>query len=103
MHRHVAPRPGINGAEPVAEEGIVSMDENEQHPGRRKIAKALLIGGAVKVVTLPSRWAKPLVATVLVPAHALASPYGTTPIVGTTAAPVVTTLPPPPTTQGPVG
>jgi len=79
------------------------MDENGQNLGRRRIAKAVMVGGAVKVMTLPGRWAKPLVATVLVPAHALASPYGTTPIVGTTAAPVVTTLPPPPTTQGPVG
>lgn len=54
------------------------MESNDNHLGRRKIAKVLMIGGAVKAVTLPARWAKPLVATVLIPAHAVASTTTTT-------------------------
>jgi hypothetical protein len=51
---------------------------------RRRAIKIITIGGALATLVLPSRWTKPVIEAVVVPAHAQASPFLTT-----------TTLPPP--------
>ena len=45
---------------------------------RRQVVKTVLIGGAVAAVMLPTKWTKPLVNAVVVPAHAQASAPPTT-------------------------
>ena len=65
----------------------------------RRRAIAVTIGGVAMTISLPSRWLKPLVDAVIVPAHAAASAPATTPKpTSTTAAP--TTTPTPTTTPG---
>jgi hypothetical protein len=57
---------------------------------RRQIV--VTIAGVVTVLTLPSKWTKPILDAVVVPAHAQASPPATT---GTTTSTTTsTTLPP---------
>lgn len=41
--------------------------------GRRKALKRLILGGGV-LASMPDRWTKPVVESVLLPAHAQASP-----------------------------
>jgi hypothetical protein len=45
---------------------------------RRTIFTSLLGGGALAALVLPERWTKPVVRSVIVPAHAQASPATTT-------------------------
>lgn len=59
----------------------------------RRRAIAVTIGGVVMTISLPSRWLKPLVDAVIVPAHAAASAPATT--TGPTS-----TLPPATSTTG---
>jgi hypothetical protein len=72
-----------------------SLPEQSSKPGlsRRKALQKILVGGGVSagLSALPARWAKPLVAQVMVPAHAQTSPPpGTTAAPGTTTAPTTT-------------
>jgi hypothetical protein len=50
------------------------MDEGRGHD-RRQLLKIFTIGGVATAVILPSRWTKPIARTVIVPAHAKASPH----------------------------
>lgn len=52
------------------------MDTQQPDSGRRRILKVITIGGVATTATLllPSKWAKPVVQSVIVPAHAQASP-----------------------------
>ncbi|MGE3529426.1 MAG: hypothetical protein AB7G54_08350 [Methyloceanibacter sp.] len=43
---------------------------------RRQILKIFTIGGVATALVLPASWTKPLVKSVIVPAHAQASPHG---------------------------
>jgi hypothetical protein len=62
------------------------MDEDSKNVSRRRALRVLGLGGVViATVALPTKWTRPLVETIVVPAHAAASPKTTTP----------------PTTQGP--
>ncbi len=54
---------------------------------RRNILRGALGGGALAPLVLPEQWTKPVVKTLVVPAHATASPATTT------AAPTTTPLP----------
>ena len=56
---------------------------------RRRILQIALGGGALAALGLPERWVRPIVKSVIVPAHAQASPGPTT-----TAAPTTTTAAP---------
>lgn len=49
-----------------------SVTPEEIKPGRRRLLKALVIGGTAAAV-LPEKWVKPVVDTVIVPAHAQGS------------------------------
>jgi hypothetical protein len=50
---------------------------------RRRVLQILTSASLAVTITLPSRWVKPIVESVVVPAHAQASP-NTTPLRGTT-------------------
>ena len=49
------------------------MDKHKTPLDRRQVTRLLMIGGAAKAVSIPAKWARPLVAAVFVPAHAMAS------------------------------
>ena len=57
---------------------------------RRRILQIALGGGSLSPLVLPERWVKPVVKSVIVPAHAAASPATTT---TTTTTPAPTTSP----------
>ena len=53
------------------------MDENDKGVSRRRALSILGLGGAVvATVALPSKWTRPLVESIVVPAHAQASGGG---------------------------
>jgi hypothetical protein len=54
------------------------MDPENKNFDRRQIIRTVLIGGALATVILPTKWTKPLFNSVVVPAHAAASPPPTT-------------------------
>lgn len=54
------------------------MDLKDQKHDRRKVMKLLVIGGVATAVMLPGKWTKPLVNSVVVPAHAASSAPPTT-------------------------
>jgi hypothetical protein len=56
---------------------------------RRRILQLALGGGTLGTLSLPDQWMRPVVKSVIVPAHAQASPVVTT--TTTTAAPTTTT------------
>lgn len=58
---------------------------------RREVVKSVtvVVGGVVTVLALPAKWTKPIVESIIVPAHA-----------ATSAAPAVTTTTAAPTTTG---
>lgn len=58
--------------------------------GRRDVIKAVVAGGGVaaSAFALPSRWTKPIVETIVVPAHASVSPALTTTAILTTSSPM---------------
>ncbi|MDR3469472.1 MAG: hypothetical protein P4M07_26380 [Xanthobacteraceae bacterium] len=56
---------------------------------RRNILRGALGGGALAPLVLPERWTRPVVKTLVVPAHAAASPATTT-VAPTTPAPTTT-------------
>ena len=49
----------------------------DHHPDRRHVLKIITIGGVATTLLLPSRWTKPIVESIVVPAHAQASPPAT--------------------------
>lgn len=51
---------------------------------RRNLLRGALGGGALAPLVLPERWTKPVVKTLVVPAHAAASPATTTTVAPTT-------------------
>ena len=57
---------------------------------RRRILQIALGGGSLSPLVLPERWVKPVVKSVIVPAHAAASPATTT---TTTTTPAPSTSP----------
>jgi hypothetical protein len=61
---------------------------------RRRVLEILTVGGLTVTILLPARWIKPVVESVIVPAHAAASPVKT-PVRGTTATTTGTNTPPP--------
>lgn len=68
-------------------------ENNDPKYTRRDIIKKVMIGGVLTVIVLPRKWTRPIIETVVTPAHAAASvPPGTT---GTTFPPTtVTTVAP---------
>jgi len=75
---------------------------------RRRVLQILTVGGLTATILIPSRWIKPVVEAIVVPAHAQASPRaplrgttrttgtgttGTTRTTGTTTSTTVTTTP----------
>lgn len=63
----------------VARRSIVAYENNEEDSSsarahRRKLLKTVAAGGsALSLITLPGRWSKPVVASVILPAHAQTS------------------------------
>ena len=49
------------------------MDNRDNRPDRRRILTIAAMGGIATTFVLPSKWAKPIIQTVVVPAHAAAS------------------------------
>lgn len=91
--------------QPVSVVGaLVSQDTT-----RRDVVKkiAIVVGGAVTLIALPSQWTKPVVQSIVAPAHAALSVAAATTAAPTTAAPTTaapTTTPgttSPPTTSPP--
>ena len=54
---------------------------------RRRILQVALGGGSLSPLVLPERWVKPVVRSVIVPAHAATSPAATTTTTTTTPKP----------------
>jgi hypothetical protein len=50
------------------------MTAQQPDPGRRRVLKAITVGGVATALVLPSKWTKPVAQSVIVPAHAQASP-----------------------------
>ncbi len=48
----------------------------EQRPDRRQAVKIITVGGVAATLLLPTKWTKPVIESVVVPAHAQASPFG---------------------------
>jgi hypothetical protein len=71
--------------------------KRESGPDRRRLLKIATVGGATSLL-LPNEWTKPVVKSVIVPAHAAASPHENTTARPTTPPP---TTPPPTTTPTP--
>ncbi len=74
---------------------------NKKNVSRRQVMTTVAIGGVATAVMLPSKWTKPIVDSVITPAHAQSSPPPTTVTTGTTVTTtsgttVTTTTPPPP-------
>ena len=61
---------------------------NEKNISRRQVMKTIAIGGVATAVMLPGKWTKPIVDSVITPAHAASSAPPTT---GTTTATPTTT------------
>jgi putative flippase GtrA len=59
------------------------MDSKKDRSGRRRLLKFATIGG-VATLALPDKWVAPIVKSVVVPAHAAASPSITTSTTTTT-------------------
>jgi hypothetical protein len=54
------------------------MTSQDKKYDRRQVLKVVLIGGVATTVALPSKWTKPIINAVVVPAHAAASAPPTT-------------------------
>ena len=55
------------------------MDEDSKNVSRRRALQILGLGGAVAAtIALPAKWTRPIVETIVVPAHAAASNKATT-------------------------
>jgi len=55
------------------------MDKDDKNVSRRRALKVLGLGGVVvATLALPSKWTRPVVETIVVPAHAQSSPRATT-------------------------
>ena len=65
--------------------GDLGMASQDKKYDRRHVLKILVIGGVATAVALPSRWTKPIVQAVVVPAHAAASAPPTTTTTTTTS------------------
>jgi hypothetical protein len=65
----------------------LSLGEPAMKIDRRNILRGALGGGALAPLVLPEQWTKPVVQSLVVPAHAAASPATTT---STTPAPATT-------------
>src|SRR5450755_4485512 len=50
------------------------MESNQGRPDRRRVLKVVTVGGIATTLALPGKWTKPIVKSVIVPAHAAASP-----------------------------
>jgi hypothetical protein len=69
-----------------------TFEMSEFNATRRRVLEILTVGGLTVTILLPSRWIKPVVESVIVPAHAQASPVRT-PVRGTTGTTTRTTEP----------
>ena len=55
------------------------MDEDKKNVSRRRALQILGLGGAVAAtIALPGKWTRPIVESIVVPAHAQSSPRATT-------------------------
>ncbi|MCP4314933.1 MAG: hypothetical protein GY789_02560 [Hyphomicrobiales bacterium] len=62
--------------------------ENKPKYTRREIIKNVMIGGVLTVIVLPRKWTRPIVETVVTPAHAAGSAHPTKgPSIKTTGVP----------------
>jgi hypothetical protein len=75
--------------QPEIIEGVIIMTEIN----RRRVLEILTVGGLTVTILLPSKWLKPVVESVIVPAHAQASPVRT-PVRGSTSTTFTTFAPP---------
>jgi len=57
---------------------FVDVGDLQMTVDRRRIVQIALGGGSLSPLVLPERWVKPVVRSVIVPAHAAASPATTT-------------------------
>ena len=65
------------------------MTDKPKHYDRRFVSKTVIIGGIATAILLPSKWTRPIVNSIVVPAHAVSSaPPLTTTTTTTTGAPV---------------
>ncbi len=64
----------------------IDIDPTKVAADRRTFLRVIAIGGVATAVMLPSRWMKPIVNSVIVPAHAASSaPPSTTPAPSTSS------------------
>lgn len=66
-------------------------NDKSKNISRRQVMKTVVIGGVATMVMLPSKWTKPIVDTVVTPAHAASSAPATTAAPTTTTTTTVTT------------
>ncbi len=65
---------------------------NKKNISRRQVMTTVAIGGVATAVMLPGKWTKPIVDSVITPAHAASSAPPTTVTTGTTATTTSTTV-----------
>lgn len=63
------------------------MDSKNPKVDRRQVVKTVLVGGALATLILPTKWTKPIVNSIIVPAHAQASAPATTTTTSTSTPP----------------
>ena len=64
------------------------MDDDSKNLSRRRALKVLGLGGVVAAtVALPGKWTRPIVESIVVPAHAAASSVATTTTIQSPPAP----------------
>lgn len=61
------------------------MESQNSRITRRQVVKTVLVGGTLATLILPTKWTKPLVNSIIVPAHAQASAPATTTTTTTTS------------------
>jgi hypothetical protein len=71
-----------------------SSGAEERGPNRRRVLQIFGIGGAALAIALPARWTRPVVQSIVVPAHAAASPANssTTRTTASTTTPIGTSV-----------
>ena len=64
----------------ASENEEIPQEEQNQPEGRRDALKKILVGGGAVLGAqfLPTEWKKPVINSIVVPAHAQTSPTGTT-------------------------
>jgi len=72
---------------------------SNKNVSRRRAIKIVASGALVATIALPSKWSRPIVESIIVPAHAQASPPLTTETTSNPPTPTPQPTPPPQTTE----